>query len=104
SKAVITIYVYNRENISILKNIKKRKLKKLLNIIRRVINKLERIFINSKIFSNKNTFLKNLFFLKNIFKLKIIKKLNYIRKTKFKLNLNEYKFKDIFLSKLSSLI
>jgi hypothetical protein len=104
SKAVITIYVYNRENISILKNIKKRKLIKLLNIIKRVINKLERIFINSKIFSNKNTFLKNLFFLKNIFKLKIIKKLNYIRKTKFKLNLNEYKFKDIFLAKLSTLI
>jgi hypothetical protein len=104
SKAVITIYVYNRENFSILKNIKKRKLKKLLNIIKRVIKKLETIFIKSKIFSNKNTFLKNLFFLKNIFKLKIIKKLNYIRKTKFKLNLNEYKFKDIFLSKLSTLI
>jgi len=104
SKAVITIYVYNRENISILKNIKKRKLKNLLNIIRKVINKLETVFINSTLFNNKNTFIKNLYFLKNIFKKIVEKKLDFIRKYKFKLNLNEYKFKDIFLSKLSTLI
>jgi hypothetical protein len=104
SKAIITIYVYNRENFSISKNITNKKIKNLLNILRKLITKLEVIFINKNLFNNRNTFIKYLFFFKNIFRLKILKIINFIRKKKFKININEYKFKDIFLSKLSTLI
>ena len=104
SKAVITIYVYNREKLSISNNMEERKLKYLINSLKKVIIKLESIFINETSFNNKDTFLKNLFYFKSIFKLIVLKKLNFIRKLKFKLNLNDYKFKDIFLFKLSTLI
>jgi len=104
SKVIITIYVYNRENFSISNTIINRKLNILLNIIKKVIVKLERIFFYETFSIFKNKFLKNLFIIKNVFKLKIINKLNYIRKNKLKLSINEYKFKDIFLIKLGNLI
>ena len=107
SKAIITIYTYNREYFSLSKNIEnnvKKNIIKILNIIKKVIIKLETIFINKTIFRNKNNFFKYFFIFKNILKLKILKKLNYIRRNKYKLNLNQYKFKDIFLSKLGTLI
>jgi len=104
SKAVITIYVYNRENISLLNNIHRRNLQFLIDKLKKVIMRLEIIFINETLFNNKNAFLKNLFYFKSIFKLIVLRKLNFIRKIKIKLNLNEYKFRENFLSKLSILV
>jgi hypothetical protein len=104
SKAIITIYVYNRENYSISRNIINKNIQNILYILKTLITKLETIFVNKTLFKNKNTYMKYLFFFKNIFRLKILKKLNFIRRNKFKLNINEYKFKSIFLSKLSTLI
>ena len=104
SRAIITIYVYNKEKLSNTNNIKDKRIKILLNILKKLIKKLETIFINKVDFNDKSTFLINLFLFKNVFKLKILKKLNYIRRIKIKFSINEYKFKSIFLSKLGTLV
>jgi len=104
SKIIITIYVYNREYFSILKNINKRKLTNLLTKIKIIIIKLENYFSSRILFKDKNSSLYKLFYFKNILKLKILKILNYIRKNKIKFSLSQYKFKDILLSKLGIII
>ena len=104
SRAIITIYVYNKEKLSNTNNIKNKRIKYLLNILKKLIKKLETIFINKVDFNDKSTFLINLFLFKNVFKLKILKKLNYIRRIKIKFSINEYKFKSRFLSKLGTLV
>ncbi len=80
-KIVLTIYVYNREAISLLENIKK------LN--NSFFNKIFKFFYNYK-----SSYYKTLFY----------KELAIIRRYKLKLNLNKYKFEDIFLYKLGKLI
>lgn len=102
-KVIITLYTYNREYFSISRNIRKN-LKELLNILKKLIIKLEAVLIKKTIKNKKNISIKNLFIFKNIFKLKIFKVLNFIRRNKYKLNLNDYKFKYRFLSKLGTLI
>ena len=104
SKIIITIYVYNREYFSILKNINKRKLTNLLTKIKIIIIKLENYFSSRILFKDKNSSLYKLFYFKNILKLKILKILNYIRKNKIKFSLSQYKFKDILLSKLGIIL
>jgi hypothetical protein len=108
SKVTVTIYVYNKENLS----------------LKRKIEIFNPYFFHStwkKWVLNKDSFLYKVFYLLSLRKrslyknipfnqyYKIIKftfysKLLLLRKYKFKLNLNRYKFKEVFLRKLSSLI
>nr|QGX43771.1 ribosomal protein S3 [Niveomyces insectorum] len=97
SKAIITVYVYNRErvalllnNLIILKNIKILKEKKI------GIKKLFKFYFFCKSISMDlyDKYFKNIFY----------KELISIKRSKLKLDINEFKFKDIFLYKLSKLI
>jgi hypothetical protein len=88
SKTVLTLYIYNREGISLLKNLDKFKKSFLL--------KVYLFFFKSKnLSSNINS---------RIYKYLLYKELAIIRKHKLKLNYNKYKFEDIFLYKLGELI
>ena len=89
SRAIITIYVYNKEKLSNTNNIKDKRIKILLNILKKLIKKLETIFINKVDFNDKSTFLINLFLFKNVFKLKILKKLNLVL---MNINLKAYSY------------
>lgn len=84
SKVIITIYIFNRERIVLLKKLIK--LIKPLLIIRIILLKYEGIF--DKMSKNKD----------------LNKKLKSIRKIKLKFDINNLKFKDIFLYKLSKLL
>lgn len=129
SKAIITIYTYNKERKSLIKRIyllkKKFSLKRNIvfkeyftkffslishNLIKRHFKKkkhLKRIkeFLKKiNIIFNKEKFLyipKNF---KQILKLKLRRELNLIKRLKYKLSLNNYKFEEKFLHKLSKLI
>jgi len=88
SKAIINIYNYNREKISLLKKIKKLKtsfFKKTMFLIKS----------NNKFFSN---------FMAITIKGLLHKELKILRRLKFKLNLNKYKFEDKLLYNLSNII
>lgn len=87
NKAIITIYVYNREKIVLLKKI---------NTLNKSLLKINDFFYKCRSMSI------NLF--GKYFKDILYKELIYIKRSKLKLNLNELKFKDLLLYKLSKLI
>ncbi len=87
SKVIITFYVFNRERIV---------LKKKLKSLKRSLLKIRKIFLFSKsIYINLHTKLLN-----NI----LYKELIYIKRIKLKFDINNLKFKDILLYKLSKLL
>lgn len=83
SKVIITVYVFNRERIVLLK-----KLKTLIKLLLKIRN----IFYIYKGILDKN------------FKRKMHKNLVFIKRTKLKFDINNLKFKDILLYKLSKLL
>ena len=129
SKAIITIYTYNKERKSLIKRIdllkKKFSLKrnivfkeyfpKFFSIISHVmtnrhlknkihLKRIKEFFKKINIVFNKEKYLyipKNF---KEILKLKLRRELNLIKRLKYKLSLNNYKFEEKFLHKLSKLI
>jgi hypothetical protein len=88
SKAILTVYNYNRERLSLLNKVRKLKNSFFVNILLLINNNNKHL----KNFSNKT--LKNLLY----------KELKILRRYKFKLNLNSYKFEEKLLYKLSSII
>lgn len=129
SKAIITIYTYNKERKSLIKRIyllkKKFSLKrnivfkeyypKFFSVLRyyrvnRLLKKkkhlkwMKKFFKKMNFIFNKEKFLyipKNF---KEILKLKLRRELTLIKRLKYKLSLNNYKFEEKFLHKLSKLI
>jgi len=92
SKAIITIFVYNKEKLSLLN-----KIKKLKNFL---IKKLLLLFV-----INKNLYKDNMNnFNSKAIRLMLYKELILIRRYKLRLNLNKYKFEEKFLYILSGLI
>ena len=96
NKAILTVYVYNREKISLLKKIK-------------ILNKSFYKKVNLLIFKNKNIFGfynpedYNLIYNKSI-KALLYKNLILLRKYKLRLSLNKYKFEEKLLYKLKNFI
>ena len=93
NKAILTVYVYNREKISLLKNIKKIK-RSFYKKIAILINKNSKImggFVSSDLYNK-------------IIKYLLKKELILLRKYKLRLNLNLYKFEEKLLFKLKNLI
>jgi hypothetical protein len=132
-KAIITLYVYNKEKISLLKKLRvlKRRYRKKLNISKSLIrfaillrygikkifvqcaNLIEKSGLESSYLSlllqykhkNNNVGLKKLYLRRNLrFSKKIQKIFSKIRKLRLRLSLNKYKFEEKFLYKLSQLI
>lgn len=91
SKALITIYTYNKQGKSLLKKIRILKISYIIDIFH--IIKLKTMFKGEV-----STLLIK------IFKFLLFKELILIRRLKLKLNLNKYKFEEKFLYKLSKLI
>ena len=126
SKAIITLYAFNREKFALLKKIKilTKLTKKIIKFVQRknCLLKIENLFFKFNmifaIFKNRNllqdfyTYYSTLKtskikakeqankWIKLIFK----KELTLIRKYKFRLNLNKYKFEDKLLYGLSNII
>jgi hypothetical protein len=88
SKAILTVYTYNREKISLLNKVKFLR-KGLLRNIRMLILK-NKEFLGD--FVNKTI------------KALLHKELKTLRKYKLRLNLNQYKFEEKLLYKLSNII
>jgi len=85
NKAIITVYVYNREKISLLKNIKR------LN--ESFYNKVKLlVYQNKKIFGVYNPENSNILYNKSI-KVLLYNNIKLLRKYKLRLSLNKYKFK-----------
>lgn len=126
SKAIITLYAFNREKFALLKKIKKltKLTKKIIKFVQRknCLLKLENIFFK---FNMIFAILKNRNLLQDFYayystlktskskakeqankwiKLIFKKELSLIRKYKFRLNLNKYKFEDKLLHGLSNII
>jgi hypothetical protein len=107
NKAIITIYVYDRENLILLNNVKKNNTNFLLSYLKITFKKLNIVF-------KKSLNIKSIICLQdintyysyhiNIVKYLFKKELKLLRKYKLKFNINKYKFKDIFLYKLSNMI
>lgn len=92
SKAIITIYTYNREEIVLLKKIKLLK-RSFFTKVFLFFSKSTSLYKNiSKDISNK------------LFKFMLYKELVLIRRLKLKLNLNKYKFEENLLNKLGKLL
>lgn len=92
NKAILTVYVYNREKKVLL-----RKIKKLKKYFYKKVKLL--IYKNKKIFgSSSNTLYKK------IIKAFLYKNLILLRKYKLRLNLNKYKFEEKLLYKLKNFI
>jgi hypothetical protein len=107
SKAIITIYVYNRERLILLKKIKglKKKFLKLvvfLLILNTSSNKIFKYLPFSGIRQNINKSFVNPS-IKSLSR-KIYRILEIIRKYRLRLSLNKYKLEDKFLFKLSQFI
>ena len=108
SKTIVTVYTYNKENISLKKRIK------ILNPYffhqgwkKWILNKRSffyKIFYLLNI--NRRYLYKNIpfYYSNNIIKFMFYNKLLLLRRYKFRFNLNDYKFKDVFLHKLSLII
>jgi hypothetical protein len=99
NKAILTVYVYNREKISLLKKIKKIKRSFFKKIVI-LINK------NSKIMGSKASnadFASSSLYNKTI-KFLLKKELKLLRKYKLRFNLNLYKFEEKLLFKLKNLV
>jgi hypothetical protein len=96
NKAILTVYVYNREKISLLKKIKilNKSFYKKVNLL---------IFKNKKIFGFYNPEDYNLIYNKSI-KALLYKNLILLRKYKLRLSLNKYKFEEKLLYKLKNFI
>lgn len=92
SKAIITLYTYNREKIALEKNIKMLK-KSFFSKILFFMQKGNNTYKNM----SNNTYNK---FLKYVLNQELI----LIRRYKLRLNLNKYKFQELFLFKLSNII
>jgi hypothetical protein len=107
SKAIITIYVFDRENLILLKNVKKKNTNLLLSYLKTILIKLNK-FLNSSLNLKRNIGIDNIntyySYHINIVKYLFKKELKLLRKYKLKFNINKYKFKDIFLYKLSNMI
>jgi hypothetical protein len=126
SKVIITLYIFNKEHLSLLTKLKrtffirkehkeflffnrKEVLKKNLFFLIKITKDLKNLFSNKillfflerKIMFNYNMY--NTYY-KNVLKFILHKELSFIRKYKLKLSINKYKLKDIFLYKLSNLI
>jgi hypothetical protein len=111
SKAIITIYIFDKEYLVLGIKLKKtffflkKKLSFLIKITRQFKN-----FFNKQI--NLHSFKENVgykysiynSYYKKIIKYMLHQELIFVRKYKLKLTLNRYKFKDIFLYKLSNLV
>lgn len=117
SKAIITVYVFNREIIPLIKNIDK--LKKKINLSlkfaiipwskkKNLLKKNKNFFFNTfyTFIKGKKSWSKdiNIQFYSKIFKFILYKELIFLRRYKYKLNLNNYKFYNVFLYKLGGLI
>lgn len=117
SKALITIYSFNREKISLLKkmnNLKKNILRKLAYLrylknnkkkfrLKKKYLKIKKVYLAyKKLFSNLSRFniLGRQLFLKSLFS----QELSLFRRYKLRFNLNKYKFEEKLLYLLSSLI
>jgi hypothetical protein len=96
NKAILTVYVYNREKISLLKKIK---------ILKKSFYKKVKLLIlkNKKIFGFYNPEDYNLIYNKSI-KALLYKNLILLRKYKLRLSLNKYKFEEKLLYKLKNFI
>lgn len=97
NKAILTVYVYNREKKVLLRKIKKLK-KSFYKKVKLLIYKNKKIFGSSSSSSSSNIFLKK------IIKAFLYKNLILLRKYKLRLNLNKYKFEEKLLYKLKNFI
>ena len=96
NKAILTVYVYNREKISLLKNIK------MLN--ESFYNKVKLlVYQNKKIFGVYNLEDSNILYNKSI-KVLLYKNIKLLRKYKLRLSLNKYKFEEKLLYRLKNFI
>lgn len=93
SKAIVTVYTYNKEKLALLRKIKRLK-KSSLKKIYLLLYKGNNLYKNIR--SNK-------LYNKTILTL-LSKELILLRRLKLKLSLNKYKFEEIFLYKLSKFI
>lgn len=94
NKAILTVYVYNREKVALLKKIKKLN-KSFYNKVKLLIYKNKKIFGHvegSDILYNKSI------------KALLYKNLKLLRKYKLRLSLNKYKFEEKLLYKLKNFI
>ena len=96
NKAILTVYVYNREKVALLKNIKMLK-KSFFNKVKLLIYK------NKKIFGFYSAEDYNLIYNKSI-KALLYKNLQLLRKYKLRLSLNKYKFEEKLLYKLKNFL
>jgi len=96
NKAILTVYVYNREKISLLKKIRFLK-KSFYNEVKLLISE------NKKILGFYNSEDSNIIYNKSI-KALLDKNLKVLRKYKLRLSLNKYKFEEKLLYKLKNFI
>src|SRR5689334_541785 len=97
NKAILTVYVYNREKVSLLKKIK------IIN--KSFFNKVKLlIYKNKKIFEFYNAAEDNNIIYNKSIKALLYKNLKLIRKYKLRLSLNNYKFEEKLLYKLKNFI
>ncbi len=123
SKVIITLYIFNKEYLSLLTKLKrtffirkdykelfllkkKEYLRKNLFFLIKVIKNLKNLFYKNinLYFSDKNIIYNYNIYYKNVIRFILHKELIFIRKYKLKLSVNKYKLKDIFLYKLTNLI
>lgn len=100
SKAIITVYVYNREKIALLKKIrflKKDFFKKLAILVNK--NKW-----HLWMYAYENVKKSKIYIFRRIMLKLLYKELILLRKYKLRLNLNKYKFEEKLLFKLNNLI
>ncbi len=108
SKTIVTVYTYNKEDISLKKRIKILNPYSYHQVWKKWILNKRSFFYKIFYFLNINrrSLYKNIPFnyYNNIIKFMFYNKFSLIRRYKLRLNLNDYKFKDIFLYKLSLLV
>jgi len=96
NKAILTVYVYNREKVSLLKKIKSLN-KSFYDQVKLLINQ------NKEIFGVYNSEESNIMYNKSI-KALLYKNIKLLRKYKLRLSLNKYKFEENLLYKLKNFI
>lgn len=100
SKALITIFTYNKQGRSLLKKLKILKMSFFMDILHLV--KWTKIFVFCASMLRTKREVSTIF--TKTLKIFLFKELILIRRLKLKLNLNKYKFEEKFLYKLSKLI
>lgn len=100
NKAILTVYVYNREKISLLYKIRKLK-KSFYNKVKLLIskNKIRLGFYNPE---SELAYYNGLY--NKLIKVKLYRNLKLLRKYKLRLSLNKYKFEEKLLYKLKNFI